>query len=163
MMLGSYPAVDLATARKRAQEALGDVAGGKDPAAVKQATRVATNAKREAEDDTVRRVAEQFMKRYVASQVGVGWGKEIDRMFKVEILPAIGDKRIGDVRKSYVIDILDGIYDRGSPITANRCLAIMRKFFSWAADDRGLISVSPCKGIRAPAEENSRHRVLSDD
>jgi hypothetical protein len=29
LTLGSYPAVDLATARKRAQEALGVVAGGK--------------------------------------------------------------------------------------------------------------------------------------
>ena len=31
LTLGSYPAVDLATARKRAQEALGEVAGGKIP------------------------------------------------------------------------------------------------------------------------------------
>jgi Arm DNA-binding domain len=31
LTLGSYPTVDLAAARKRAQEALGDVAGGRGP------------------------------------------------------------------------------------------------------------------------------------
>jgi hypothetical protein len=32
LTIGAYPNIDLATARRRAQEALGDVAGGKDPA-----------------------------------------------------------------------------------------------------------------------------------
>ena len=36
LTLGPYPSIDLATARKRAQEALGDVAGGKDPAGAKK-------------------------------------------------------------------------------------------------------------------------------
>ena len=38
--LGPYPAISLAAARNRALEALGDVAGGKDPAASKKAARV---------------------------------------------------------------------------------------------------------------------------
>src|SRR5271155_833219 len=33
--IGPYPAIDLATARRRAQEAMGAVAGGNDPAAQK--------------------------------------------------------------------------------------------------------------------------------
>jgi hypothetical protein len=78
LTLGPYPALDLATARKRAQEAVGAVAGGKDPAAEKRAAREARKAERV---DTVRHVAEQFKKRYVATKIGDGWGKEIDRMF----------------------------------------------------------------------------------
>jgi hypothetical protein len=31
LTLGAYPTINLATARKRAQEALGDIAGGKGP------------------------------------------------------------------------------------------------------------------------------------
>ena len=91
------------------------------------------------------------MKRYVASKIGEGWGKEIDRMFRVEILPVIGNKRIGDVRKQDINRILDGLIDRGSPITANRCLAIVRKFFNWAADEREIIDRSPAEGIKAPS------------
>jgi integrase len=165
LTIGSYPAVDLATARKRAQEALGDVAGGKDPAAVKQASKAAAKAERADDDKRVERVAEAFIKRHVrlSGKVSAGWGAEIERLFKIEILPRIGAKHIGGVTKNDVLAILDAIVDRGSPITANRCFAVLRKFFNWAADARGLIVVSPCKGIEAPAAENSRDRVLEDD
>jgi integrase len=165
LTVGPYPAVDLATARKRAQEALGDVAGGKDPAAAKQASKARARAERTDDDKRVERVAEAFIKRHVklSGKVGAGWGAEIERLFKIEILPRIGAKRVGDVTKNDILAILDAIVDRGSPITANRTLAVLKKFFNWAADARGLIVVSPCKGIEAPAAETSRDRVLSDD
>src|SRR5580693_2804598 len=44
LTLGQYPALGLATARKRAAEALGQVAGGKDPARTKTAARAAAKA-----------------------------------------------------------------------------------------------------------------------
>jgi integrase len=163
LTIGPYPAINLATARKRAQEALGEVAGGKDPAAVKQASRATARAEREADDKRVARVAEAFIKRHVKTKVGANWGAEVERLFKVEILPRIGAKRIGDVTKNDILAILDAIVDRGSPITANRTLAVLKKFFNWAADARGLIVVSPCKGIEAPAAETSRDRVLEED
>lgn len=78
-------------------------------------------------------------------------------------MPHIGAKRIGDVTKHDILSVLDGIVDRGSPVTANCVLAVMRKLFNWASDVRSLIVVSPCKGIGAPTAELSRDRVLSDD
>jgi integrase len=98
LTLGAYPAVDLARARRRAQEALGDV---KDPGAAKKAVREAAKAERKADSDKVERIAELFIERYVkrSGRVGAGWGKEIERLFKIEILPRIGDMRIGDVKK----------------------------------------------------------------
>ncbi len=165
LTIGPYPAVGLATARRRAQEALGDVAGGKDPAAAKKAVREAAKAERADDDRRVARIAELFIDRYVkrSGKVGAGWAAEIERYLKVEIIPHIGAKRIGDVTRNDVLTILDGIVDRGSPVTANRVLAVLRKLFNWAADVRGLIVVSPCKGISAPTAESSRDRVLSDD
>jgi integrase len=165
LTLGAYPAIDLATARKRAQEALGTVAGGKDPGAAKKAAREAARAERKADVDRVERVAELFIERYVkrSGRVGAGWGKEVERLFKIEINPRIGAKRIGDVKKRDINDILDAIADRGSPITANRCFAVLRKFFNWARDDRDLIAVSPCAGVTARTEERSRDRVLGDE
>jgi hypothetical protein len=153
LTIGGFPAVGLSEARRRAREALGEVAGGKDPAGLKKASKAAAKAAKESDVDHVERVFEQFAKRYVASKVGSGWAKEVDRMFKVEILPVIGAKRIGEVRKAEILSLIDAIVDRGSPFTANRCLAILRKFFNWATDDRDLISVSPCKGIKPPAPE----------
>ena len=82
---------------------------------------------------------------------------------KSKFFRRIGDKRIGDVKKRDINDILDAIADRGSPITANRCFAVLRKFFNWARDDRDLIAVSPCAGVTARTEERSRDRVLGDE
>ncbi len=161
LTIGPYPDLGLAEARRKAEEARGAIAAGKNPGAEKKAAREA--AKAEQVEDSVREVAETFKKRYVASKVGAPWGAEIDRMFRIEILPIIGDKRIGDVRKQDVNKILDGLMDRGSPITANRCLAVMRKFFAWACDDRELIERSPAQGVKAPAPENARDRVLSEN
>jgi len=163
LTIGSFPALGLGQARRKALEALGDVAGGKDPAKAKKAAREAARAERAADDRRVARVAELFVERYVKHNVGASWRAEVERYLKIEILPRIGAKRINDVTKHDILSILDAIVDRGSPVTANRVLAVLRKLFNWAADARGLILVSPCKGIDAPTAESSRDRVLDDD
>jgi integrase len=160
LTLGPYPAIDLATARKRAQEAIGDVAGGKDPASEKKATRALARAERDAEDSRLDRIAASYLDRYVKRSVGEAWGKEIERLLRVEILPKLGDKHIAAIKKANILDLLDAIVDRGSPITANRAFAVLRQLFNWAAD-RDLITVSPMPKS-APAPENARDRVLSD-
>lgn len=60
-----HPALDLATARKRALEAIGDVAGGKDPAAEKKARKAAAMAKRAADHTRLGRIAASYVERYV--------------------------------------------------------------------------------------------------
>lgn len=45
---------------------------------------------------------------------------------------------------------------------ANRVLAAVRRMFAWCVD-RGIIETSPCSGLRPPAVERSRDRVLSDE
>jgi integrase len=161
LTLGPYPAIDLATARKRAQEAIGDVAGGKDPASEKKATRALARAARDAEDRRLDRIATSYLERYVKRNVGEAWGKEIERLLRVEILPKLGDKQIGMTKKAHILDLLDAIVDRGSPITANRAFAVLRQLFNWATD-RDLIEVSPMPRS-APAPEQARDRVLSDE
>ena len=162
LTLGAYPAVDLATARRRAQEALGDVAGGNDPAGQKKAARETARAERKADVDRVERVAEFFVERYVkrSGKVGPGWGEEVERLFKIEILPRIGAKRIGDVTKRDINDILDAIVDRGSRSPRIATFAVLRKFFSWACDDRDSSRCRHARASTAPAAETSRDRVL---
>ena len=45
---------------------------------------------------------------------------------------------------------------------ANRVLAALRKFFSWAVS-RDLARRNPCDGIKPPSKEQSRDRILSDE
>ena len=53
----------------------------------------------------------------------------------------------------------DSIVDRGSPVLANRVLAIVRKLFNWCCE-RGTLQTSPCDRVKAPAPEVKRDRVL---
>jgi len=161
LTLGPYPTLDLANARRRAQEALGEVAGGKNPAADKQAAREAQKAA-ESTADRVENVAAAFIDKYVKRNVGETWAREAERLLTKEINPKIGAKRLGEVRKSDIHDLLDEIVDRGAPIVANRTLAVFRRLCNWAVE-RGIIEVSPCEKIKAPSAEETRDRVLSDD
>jgi integrase len=161
LTLGSYPVLDLATARRRAQEALGDVAGGKDPAAEKRTAREVRKAASEP-NDRVADVAATFIERHAKRKAGASWAHETERLFAKEIVPKLGSKRLGEVKRSDVHDLLDGIVDRGAPIVANRTLAVFRRFCNWAIE-RGIIEASPADKIKPPAAEESRDRVLSDD
>jgi integrase len=159
--IGPYPTLDLAAARRKALEALGEVAGGRDPAAQKKAIREAAKAAQSGKD-TVAGVAVSFIERYAKRHVGPSWARQSERLIKREILPAIGDKRLCDVKRSDIHDLLDVIIDRGSPITANRALSVFRRLCNWAIE-RGILAVSTCDKIKAPSAEISRDRFLSAD
>ena len=162
LTLGAYPAVDLATARRRAQEAIGEVAGGNDPAAQKQASRAAARMERAAETDRVETVAEQFIARHIRATMRPSWAREAERMVRKEIVGAWKGRRLSEIRKPDIHRLLDAIVDRPAPVLANRTLATFRRMCSWAIG-RGIIEASPCDQIKAPAPERPRDRVLDDD
>jgi integrase len=161
LTIGPYPAVDLATARKRAQEALGDLASGVDPAARKKAARETRRAE-ELAADRVEAIATLFVDRYAKRSVGALWARETERLLKVEVIPKLGAERLGVLSRADVHALLDGIVDRGSPYTANRTLAVLRRMCNWAVE-RGIIANSPIEKIKPQGVEAARDRVLSDD
>ena len=158
--LGPHPAVDLDTARRRALEALGDVAGGEwilPPPRGPQG-----KPARRLTNDRLADVAASYIERYAKRSVGPGWARETQRLLKVEIVPKLGAKRLSDIRRADVHDLLDDILDRGAPFTANRTLSVLRRVFNWSVE-REIISASPIDGMKPPAVEASRDRVLNDD
>jgi integrase len=161
LTIGPYPSVGLAVARRRAQEALGEVAGGKDPSGAKKAAREARKAENSTAD-RVETVAALFVERSAKRKAGPLWAKEVERLLNVEIIPKIGSQRLGDVTRADIHALLDGIVDRGSPYTANRTLAVLRRMCNWAIE-RGIIANSPVEKIKPPGAETARDRVLSDD
>lgn len=125
LTIGPYPALDLATARKRAQEALGDVAGGKDPAAIKRATKTAAKAERETQVDRVDRVVGLFIERHAKPKTR-DW-RETERMLTKEVVGRWSGRRLSQIARAHVNEMLDEIIDRGAPIHANRVFAQFRK------------------------------------
>lgn len=161
LTLGQWPVMGLADARAAAAQAIEAVAMGRDPSALRKANAAllaeAADPKR-IERDNLKTVIDTFMKRHAARNRGAA---DVAAMFRREILPALGERRIQEISKREIIEILDGIVDRGSPITANRLLAHMRTLWTWAKG-RDIIIVSPLDGIKPPSPETARERVLTD-
>ncbi len=155
---GTYPAIDLRSARELAQQVLVAVARGGDPAAEKKAAR--RGAKVPADRDLVEKVVEQFIERYAKANTK-SW-PETKRILDREVVAPWKGKHLADLRRADVHELLDGVVDRGSPVMANRVLAAVRKMCAWAVE-RGIVETSPCDKVKAPTAEKSRDRVLGDD
>jgi integrase len=160
LTIGGYPSVDLAMARRKAQEALGAIAVGKDPARDKKAARAALKAERDADVDRIERVVEQYVERYAKLKIK-RWA-EVARVLDKEAVQRWKGRRLSQITKPMVHDMLDAIIDRDAPIKANRVFDQFRGMCKWAIE-RGIIDRSPCEGMKAPSPENKRERVLNDD
>ena len=84
LTLGPYPIIDLATARRRAQKAIGQIAEGNDPAAEKQASRAAVRAAADIKD-RLSDVAGKFVKQYTKRENGALWAAATERYLAREI------------------------------------------------------------------------------
>ncbi|MGI4765072.1 MAG: tyrosine-type recombinase/integrase, partial [Janthinobacterium lividum] len=157
---GTYPAIDLKSARELAQSALVDVAKGGDPAAAKKAARAGAQAP--SDRDLVEKVVDQFIERYAKANTKAETAAENKRILEREVVKLWRGRRLGDIGRADVHELLDAIVDRGSPVAANRILAALRRMCGWAVE-RGIIASSPCDNVKAPTAERSRDRVLTDD
>ncbi|HEX4956242.1 MAG TPA: tyrosine-type recombinase/integrase [Thermoanaerobaculia bacterium] len=147
--LGSYPAMTLAEARGKARAALGDVARGIDPGAERDAVR---------SSPTFATLIEEYMERHAKVRQR-SWQSE-ERMLKVDLLPALGSRRIAEIRRGDLQAVFDAILDRGAPVSANRTFQLARRVFNFAVR-RSHLEHSPCAGLKKPSVEKSRDRVLS--
>lgn len=152
LTVGKYPLVSLSAARIAYHQAARAVAEGRDPADEKSARQVAAK-----EAMTVKHLCDSYILRYAKIQKR-SW-QEDERKLQREVVPTLGRRLISEVTRRDIAGLLDAKMDAGSPIAANRLLAVLSKMFGWAVE-RGELTVSPCIGIRKPAKEVSKDRVL---
>ncbi|MCC5977016.1 MAG: integrase arm-type DNA-binding domain-containing protein [Salinarimonas sp.] len=157
--LGKFPLLGLAQAREAARKALAQVSEGIDPAGVRKAEKAAQRETEGDDRDLVRTVAKEFIKRHASRN---RTAHETQRQFDREILPAWGDRKIAEITRRDVIELLDKIADRGATVMANRVLATVRKFGNWCVA-RDIIPASFAAGVKPVGKESSRERILSDD
>ena len=133
--IGSYPAVGLAAARKKAQKAMAEVVDGIDPSAQKKAAREAQKAANAAAD-RVEDVVEDFIKEHLDVKAKPSWAREGARLLRVEIVPKLGKKRLGEITDEDVTKLLKETAKR-APTTASRAFAVLRKMCNWAMSSKG--------------------------
>jgi integrase len=153
--LGRYPDLTLAEARKQAGETAEMMHRGDDPT---EAKRKARRAASQPIRDTVAAVAAEWLKR---DQAGNRSKDEVRRIFDRDVLPLWGELGIKDIGRREVIELIDGIVDRGAPTMARRIHAHLHRMFRWAVG-RAVIEANPMADLPKPGGEKPRDRVLSD-
>lgn len=158
LTIGPSPELGLKDARDLARKAHLAVASGQDPAEQKQASKV--TARTPIDRDLVERVATQYVARHVKN-LSATTQSEVGRILNKEILPAWRGRRLSQITRADIHELLDSIVDRGTPVAANRTLAWLKGMSNFAVK-RGLIEVSPCALVEPPTIETARDRILSD-
>lgn len=140
------------TARMRARRLLGEIAEGKDPAAVRDAQRVAPNFKE---------FSDRYLNEHALPRKKPRSVEEDRRNLRLHIWPEAAKRRLTDITE---LDIAR-LHAKGKsrPANANRCLALLSHMFNiaekWGERPRG---TNPCAHVdKYP--ERARERMLSPD
>jgi integrase len=155
MTLGNYPAMGLGDARLKLAEARKLLEGGIDPGDREVQSRRAERAA-----ETVADLVEAYLEKWARPRKRSA--AEDERILRKDVIPAWGHKKAKDIARRDVNTLLDGIVERGSPVAANRTLAVCRRMFGWALS-RDIVLANPCAAVKAPGNETRRDRVLSID
>lgn len=175
--LGEYPAIELADARDKAREWLALLEKGIDP---KQRIEDEKQAREREQAGRKDRAFETVLARYIKARRRDGVRKvdEDERDFYRECLPTLYEpnkgkkvkpvwegRAVDDIAMTDILNVIEGIRDRGAQRQALNMAQKIGTFFNWCADD-DLIPVSPYRPKRvtiAVGQRQSRERVLSDD
>lgn len=153
--LGEYPAYSLVEARRWRDECRAKIVRGQSPARAKQAEKTAAA---EAEKDTVRAFAEAWFADVVNRTNSEP--RNIRRILNKDVLPAIGDKPVAEVRVEDVLKITDAIKARGADHMALHTRNAMKRLFAYAIA-RGKIQFNPAAAVEARFIATARSRDVA--
>jgi integrase len=149
--LGPYPAIDLKSARELGAKVLRAAAEGRDP----------TGERQEQRANSVEKVVAQFLATHGQRNYRPRTFQEAARLLRQNLVARWGNQSIASITRKQLRDMLDRLVTNDTPMLANRVHSIVRKLFGWAVEHE-IIAVSPCAGLKAPVEESSRDRILTD-
>ena len=151
--VGNAAVLSLADARDRARDIMRNAAKGIDP---QEAEKIMQREAARARRDTFACVAADYM-----TELGqhLQSASELQRKLDMDILPALGDIPVAEVRRA---DVKALFLDKAEtkPVAANRMLALIRVILNYAIDEE-LIEANPAARIRA-RPETPRGRYLSE-
>lgn len=148
--IGAHGRLTPDEARSQAKTILGAVETGANPIAERRAAR---------DVRTFKAVADDFLRFHVATKRKERTGDEYRRILQIHILPAIGGKRIVDVRRADMARLHGNL--SGTPYEANRTLAVVSSVWNWAAGRGEAATVdNPARGIERYPEQG-RERFLT--
>lgn len=172
MGLGSYPAVSLAEARRRRDEAR-RIRETEDPIAARKKQKEL--ARRDARGDGPPRTVQDLFDKWLETDLvrRADRGDRAKRYFDRDVAPVIGDKRLSEISQADIWQIRDRMRTAKRPRRSknadgsrliNMTLADVRQMFSFGVS-RGYTNVEPTVGIKKSAfggTETPRDRWLPE-
>jgi integrase len=148
MSLGRFPGMELDEARDAWRAARLAVSKSESPAHIKPTAA-----------DTFAATAEEWLKRDQAKNRSAN---EVRRAIDHDVMPAWADRLIAMITRRDVLELIDGVADRGALTMARRLHSHLHRLFRWAVG-RGILEVNPMADLPKPGAAVKRDRVLSDD
>lgn len=143
---GNYPNMSVAQAHAAFGKALADLEKEIDPGAT-----IVNLNKENRLAPTVETLALEYIEKWAKPRKR-SW-EEDERMLTKDVIPHLGKQKAKNVSRRDIVMLLDKVLERGSPIAANRTLAVVRRMFNFAVE-RDIIPNTPCYGFKAPTKEN---------
>ena len=156
--IGRYPDWSVEAARREAKELRKMIDLGNDPMKLREGLRSAPRVR----DLGERYYADHLPEKAEQSQ------RDDRNIIEKEILPKIGNQFVAEIEQDDVRAIHREITKRGTPVRANRVLAVLSKMFSIAMEKRSGEEIwrtelqgNPCKSVKRNREEG-RERFYSE-
>jgi len=146
-VLGRYPVVTLAEARRLALEAKGSIGQGVDPRG------------RHARAMTAGDLIESYIGKHVSTLKSAA---RTERRLRVNVLPVIGSVPLAELHRRDINRAVDAIVARGALREARHTFDTVRGLVSWAVR-RGDLDRDIMQGAGAPPKGAPRERFLTDD
>jgi integrase len=147
LSLGRFPGMTLDEARNAWRAARLAVSKGESPAHIKPTAA-----------DTFAATAEEWLQRDQAKNRSAN---EVRRAIEHDVMPAWGERLIAMITRRDVLELIDGVADRGALTMARRLHSHLHRLFRWAVG-RGILEVNPMADLPKPGAAVKRDRVLSD-
>ena len=157
--IGTYPGIRLKRARARAMEIIAAAQQGRDLLDDQRKARM----RAEAESRTLADAVEAYIENY-AKPNQRRWN-QTQRVLQAYIVPEIGDRRLVDLKRGDLSDVLDNMQKRGkrTQVNAARRFAVMA--LNWVVEEKGWLETNPFAGIprrKALDTEEGSGRKLAD-
>lgn len=166
--LGHLPGMPLADARQRALEMRRALDDGIDPRRARprrQPHKSAQSVSAAVADPSNKHAIETLIHEFVERHVKPTRKRPeyAIRILNTEVAPAWKGCDARTIGPHEVIDLLDGIVERGSRVMANRVAALLTQLFKFGIHRR-IVAASPVQLLYRPGgKEKARERALSDD
>lgn len=146
--LGTYPALSLSEAREAWRAARQQVERGADPS------------------ETQRRDASAMFESVMAEWLARDQSKNrslaaTTRLLNADVLPYWRRLRIDEIGRRDVLEVIDRVTERGSPVMARQLHVVLHRLFRWSVG-RGIIEANPLTDLDLPENNPPRKQFLTD-